>query len=297
MAQTVTKTAKTVEKAVQAALEELGVPEERVDYEVLEHPTKGLFGILGGKPAKVRVTVRDGVSPYAADDAPAEGSPGAAGSASSWEEAPHAPAPYPLDGSPAPSGADAPSGTAPQESAGYPAARPGADREEPAAPAGEEAIPEAHLRVVERAKAFLGDVLAAMRLEGVEIQERPTESGWMVSLAGEDLGILIGKHGQTLDALQYLANLAANRDSREKRVRIMLDVENYRDRREETLKRLAKRLADRALRTRQEIKLEPMSRHERKIIHIALQDNRRISTYSDGEEPYRYVVIAPKKKK
>ena len=119
----------------------------------------------------------------------------------------------------------------------------------------------------------------------------------MFNLAGEDLGILIGKHGQTLDSLQYLTNLAANRGVSEGRVRIIIDIENYRSRREETLTRLAGHLAEKACRIGDEVHLEPMNRHERKIIHMALQDNRRVTTFSAGDEPRRYVVIAPKRRR
>jgi spoIIIJ-associated protein len=112
-----------------------------------------------------------------------------------------------------------------------------------------------------------------------------------MNLVGEDLGILIGKHGQTLDALQYLTNLAANRGLSDNRIHVIVDVENYRSRREDTLRRLALRLADKVKHTGEKIMLEPMNRHERKIIHMALQDSHRVSTYSSGEEPYRKVII------
>jgi spoIIIJ-associated protein len=116
-------------------------------------------------------------------------------------------------------------------------------------------------------------------------------------LIGDNLGILIGKHGQTLDSLQYLVNLTANRGNAENRVHIILDIEGYRARREETLMRLAGHLAEKACRIGDEVHLEPMNRHERKIIHMALQDNRRVSTYSAGDEPRRYVVIAPRRRR
>lgn len=147
------------------------------------------------------------------------------------------------------------------------------------------------------AEKFLADVFAAMNIE-VKILRTTSSEGEVYNLVGENLGILIGKHGQTLDALQYLANLAANRDTVDKnipRVKIILDIENYRLRREETLTRLAGHLAEKACRMDREVHLEPMNRHERKVIHMALQDNRRVATFSAGEEPRRYVVIAPKK--
>ena len=145
-----------------------------------------------------------------------------------------------------------------------------------------------------RTEEFLKGLFAAMHLD-VAMEREKTEEGYVFNFTGDKLGILIGKHGQTLDALQYLANLAANRGLSEERIRVILDVEKYRRRREDTLKRLAMRLADKASRIREEVKLEPMNRHERKIIHRTLQENRRVSTYSDGEEPYRYVVIVPKR--
>ena len=108
------------------------------------------------------------------------------------------------------------------------------------------------------------------------------------------MGILIGKHGQTLDSLQYLTNLVANKNS-ENRVHIVIDVENYRERRSETLTRLAKRLADKVKKSGERVVLEPMNPHERKIIHTALQNDSRITTLSEGSEPYRKVVIELKK--
>jgi len=116
-----------------------------------------------------------------------------------------------------------------------------------------------------------------------------------INLRGEDLGLLIGKHGQTLDALQYLMNLVAQQRDGRDRVRIVLDIEDYRKRRAETLEQLALRLADRAKRSGDRVVLEPMTPHERKIIHTSLQSDSRIETYSEGQEPFRRVVIAVRK--
>ena len=205
MAEVVEKTGKTVEDALVAAMEELDVTEDRITYEVLEEPTKGFWGIIGVKPARIKVTVRD-------------------------------------------------------------------------------------LLPLEKAEAFLREIFRQMKLT-LTVEHSEHEDGLVFNLIGSDLGILIGKHGQTLDALQYLTNLAANKGLAEDKVRIIIDVENYRSRREETLRRLALRLADRVRHSGEKIILEPMNRHERKVIHTALQDNRRVVTYSDGEEPYRKVVI------
>ena len=181
-----------------------------------------------------------------------------------------------------------------KEAQGAPAApameMPRAPVEAPAAPMASAASPQ------ERAESFLSGIFRAMGLT-VAMERRETEEGVLYDLSGESLGILIGKHGQTLDALQYLTNLAANRGGAEERIHVILDVEGYRSRREETLRRLAGHLAEKACRIHAEVRLEPMNRHERKIIHMALQDNYRVSTYSDGDEPYRCVVIAPKRRR
>ncbi len=201
-------TGKTIEEAVRLALNELQVGEDRIEYEVLEAPSKGLFGFIGTKPAKVRVTIK-----------------------------PIDPAQVALD--------------------------------------------------------FLKTIFDLMKLE-VQIERVGHEDSISFNIRGNDLGILIGKHGQTLDALQYLTNLTANRDV-DGKVRIVLDVEDYRQRRTDTLNRLAARLADSVKRRGEKVTLEPMSPNERKIIHMALQNDQRIITYSEGEEPYRKIVIAPKR--
>lgn len=148
---------------------------------------------------------------------------------------------------------------------------------------------------VEAAKEFLQKIFNAMRIE-VVMEKFINKNEGMVTfkLHGSDMGILIGKHGQTLDSLQYLTNLVANKNSAE-RIRIVIDIEDYRERRVETLNRLALRLADKVKRNGERVVLEPMNPHERKIIHVALQNDRRITTLSEGEEPYRRVVIELKK--
>lgn len=137
---------------------------------------------------------------------------------------------------------------------------------------------------------FLSKVLADMGVEaGVEI--RPREGYFFVSFHGRDLGILIGRRGETLDALQYLTNLAVNRILHNK-VKIILDVEGYRKRREQTLINLARRLSKRVKETGNRIVLEPMNPQERRVIHTALQNDSQILTFSEGQEPNRKVVIA-----
>lgn len=149
--------------------------------------------------------------------------------------------------------------------------------------------------VVDEAKEFLTKIFKAMKIEVVMEKFVNKKDGCVVlKLHGDDMGILIGKHGQTLDSLQYLTNLVANKNT-ENRVHIVIDVENYRDRRAETLTRLAKRLADKVKKSGERIVLEPMNPHERKIIHTALQNDNKITTLSEGSEPFRKVVIELKK--
>ncbi len=147
---------------------------------------------------------------------------------------------------------------------------------------------------VKAVEAFLKDTLNAMGM-GVEIHSEIDKEGALcVDMKGSNMGILIGKRGQTLDALQYLANRVANKHQ-EGYVRVKLDTENYRARREETLKNLAKNIAYKVKRSRRPVALEPMNPYERRIIHAALQSDPYVTTHSEGEEPYRKVVVTLKR--
>lgn len=142
------------------------------------------------------------------------------------------------------------------------------------------------------AENFLREVFLSMSLI-VKIDTQLKDKHLLINLAGEDMGILIGKRGQTLDALQYLVNLVVNKNS-SSYVSVMLDTENYRQRRKETLETLAFNLAKKVKHTKKNVVLEPMNPYERRIIHSALQNDRFVTTYSEGEEPYRNVVITLK---
>ena len=142
---------------------------------------------------------------------------------------------------------------------------------------------------------FLKGVFEAMNLEVEIVTEIDEEGALAIELKGKHMGILIGKRGQTLDALQYLTNRVANKNQ-EGFVRVKLDTENYRKRRKETLENLAKNIASKVKRTRKPVSLEPMNPYERRIIHSALQADRYVSTHSEGEEPYRRVVVTPNRK-
>ena len=147
----------------------------------------------------------------------------------------------------------------------------------------------------DKAIAFLGEVFGAMDM-GVNIETafNQEEKELSINLEGDDMGILIGKRGQTLDSLQYLANRVANKHQ-DGYVRVKLDTENYRERREETLNHLAKNIAHKVKRNRRPVILEPMNPYERRIIHSALQSDPYVTTHSEGEEPYRKVVVTLKR--
>lgn len=207
MVREVEKTGKTVDEAVRLALSELGVARENVEIEIMDEPSKGIFGIIGTRPAKVKVIYRE---------------------------------------------------------------RPG-----------------------RRALDILNSIFDCMDLK-VEMEAKERDQELLVNLEGKDLGILIGRRGETLDALQYLINLAVNKNQ-EKKKKVIIDIEGYRYRREETLKKLAVKLADKAKQRGRNVILEPMNSQERRIIHTALQGRDDIYTYSEGEEPYRKIIISPKK--
>lgn len=293
-------TGKTVEDALSAALEKLGVAAENVEYEILEKPSKGFLG-FGAKPAKIQVKLKE-------KDIPAEVSPDVETDIQEPVQKIEAHAQENIAEKIEPVLEETKSEPVeeikPAEEILPPAETVASESEEnlpaeetvpPAetAPADKVKTPVEKAEVIERAKNFLAEVLAAMNIE-VEVTAVENESEVVLDLAGKNLGALIGKHGQTLDALQYITNLAANvRDSEEK-VYFVLDVENYRSRRAAALTKLAKSVAERAIRTRQDVKLEPMSRTERKVIHTALQNNPKVETHSTGEDPYRHIIVSPK---
>jgi spoIIIJ-associated protein len=145
------------------------------------------------------------------------------------------------------------------------------------------------------ARNFLSSVFAAMNME-VELMINVDDENHMIEieLKGDDMGILIGKRGQTLDSLQYLTNLAVNKNT-EQYYKVKVDTEDYRKRRKDTLENLAKNIAYKVKRTKRPVSLEPMNPFERRIIHSALQNDRYVTTHSEGEEPFRHVVVTLKK--
>lgn len=156
-----------------------------------------------------------------------------------------------------------------------------------------ELTPEEKEEVKEKAVKFMKDVFASIEME-VEVNASFEDEVLNVEMSGEDMGVLIGKRGQTLDSLQYLTSLVVNK-GRSGYVRVKVDTENYRNRRKETLENLAKNIAYKVKRTRRPVFLEPMNPYERRIIHSALQGNKFVETVSEGEEPYRHVVVKLKR--
>lgn len=147
----------------------------------------------------------------------------------------------------------------------------------------------------DRAVEFLEQVFGAMNMQvSISVSYNEEEKEMNVNLEGEDMGILIGKRGQTLDSLQYLVSLVVNKTSADY-IRVKLDTENYRERRKETLETLAKNIAYKVKRTKRSVSLEPMNPYERRIIHAALQNDKYVVTRSDGEEPFRHVIISLKR--
>lgn len=281
-------TGKTLDLAIAAALEELKLDRTSVSVEVLEQPKSGFLG-FGAQPAKVKVT-------YGGE----EPAPAAALSAASRSK----PKPYgPRTSRPEPLKPEA-RRAEPREGRGTeprpprPPRRPRYEepqqsREPREEPPKEPKVyaPAAPGSVEERIEGFLKGLLACMGSDAVPHAEKEKDDLYKVDLTGDNLGILIGHRGETLDAIQHLTNYSVNRDA-VKRVRINVDAENYRRKREESLERLARKVAGKVLRYRRDITLEPMNAYERHVIHAALQDYDGVTTFSTGTEPNRRIVVA-----
>ncbi|WP_314590220.1 RNA-binding cell elongation regulator Jag/EloR [Paenibacillus terrigena] len=227
---TVVASGKSIEDAVKNGLTQLNTTEDRVSITVLEQPSKGLFGLIGTRAAKVELTLLP--EPEAATILAVQ------------------------------------------------AVEPVAVEEK------DDTFP------VREAIRFIQEVASTMDLE-IEVEHTQDREGHVLNITGSNLGLLIGRRGQTLDALQYLTNIVVNRYSKN-HLRVVLDAESFRDRRRKTLEDLADRLAGRVIRTRKEVVLEPMSPQERKMIHAKLQNHPKVKTFSKGEEPNRRVIITLK---
>jgi spoIIIJ-associated protein len=287
--------AKTTEEAISLGLEKLGVSFEDVKIEVVEEGSKGFLGILGVKPAVVRLTVREdldetdvlkavGLGREEEKQSNVKEKAEKAKAAVKKETAEAAKAEKPAKTEKAPK-ADAPKRTKTEKA-------PKAEEPKKEAPA-KAAAPATEGEAEARAVEFLSNVTKLMGVEVSITPRRDEEGNLRVDMMGDTLGILIGRRGETLDALQYLTSLFVNR-GQENYVRVTLDTENYRAKREEALTRLANRMANRAVKTGRKVVMEPMNPYERRILHSALQGNDAVTTHSEGDEPNRHVVITLK---
>lgn len=292
---TVRVTGKTVEEAVAEGLAQLGITRAEAIVHVVEEPSGGLFGLLRRKQAVVDVSAEDSredlekaVRQLVSEAAAVPAETAEAEEAAEAAEPAEAKEPEETETEEAaPAEAET---EAPAEETAEEAKNEEADEEAPAKVREERPFSaEEQNETAEEAKKFLAGVFKGMDLD-VTMEKMVNEERILLNLRGKGLGILIGKHGQTLNALQYLTNLAAGRLYHH-RYFVMLDVENYRSRREQTLTALAKRLAEKAKRTGESVELEPMEPGERRIIHLALQADPDIVTDSEGEGSGRHVVI------
>ena len=225
---------KTVDDAITEACKNFTITSDRLEYEVVEKGTSGIFG-FAAKPAVIKARVFDPNAPK--EEVKVEKKEEAKEDVKSSEPVSEAVAADP--------------------------------------------------------KEFLEKVFDAMNMK-VSIDVETKEDEMDIELSGDDMGVLIGKRGQTLDSLQYLTSIVVNK-GRKEYIRVKIDTENYRSRRKETLENLAKNLAYKAKRTKNSVSLEPMNPYERRIIHSALQNDKYVTTHSEGEEPYRKVIITPVK--
>ena len=292
-------TGKTVDEAITNATIKLSVTSNKLDYVVVDKGNNGFLGI-GKRPAVIKVRVAENVDEFEqavkgkVAETKTEEKPAVKKTEPKKEEKPVVKKAEPKK----------------EEKPVVKKAEPKHEEVRAAAPAPKQEVkPEAEYEEVEKStrkpvagsdmepaiKKFLSDVLGAMGMNAeVKVVIDENEGSVDVELVGENMGVLIGKRGQTLDSLQYLVSLVANKEA-EGYFRVKLDTENYRARRKETLESLAKNIAYKVKRTRKPVSLEPMNPYERRIIHSALQNDRYVSTRSEGEEPFRHVVVYLKK--
>ncbi|MDD6144395.1 MAG: protein jag [bacterium] len=299
----VESSAKTMEEAISLGLEKLEASIADVTIDIIDEGSKGFLGILGSKPVVVRLTVREeveeeedvlsSVNLESAMKAP-EKKP--ARKRSEKSKAPKAEAAEketePKAEKPAAEKAEKPAKAKAPKAEKQPKAEKAEKPAETEAPASETVLCDPET-AEGKAQSFLLDVTRLMGVNVTVNARRDEEGNVRVDMFGDTLGILIGRRGETLDALQYLTSLYVNR-GQEGYTRVTLDTENYRAKREEALRRLANRMANRAVKTGRKVVMEPMNPYERRILHSALQQNDAVTTHSEGEEPNRHVVITLK---
>ncbi len=289
------KSAKSITEAIRLGCEELKCERSDVDVEVLDMGSNGIFGLFG-KPAKVKLTKKDDDKDFSFEmpkltldpqnDTKKQKAKAEAPKAKQQKaKQPKQPKQPKENREPKP----AKEPRAPKEKAEEVKKAPVEPIDEPEFVA----TPEEDLTDdAKKARDFLKGTCERMGVNATfEIMEAPEQL--RIKLAGEEMSVLIGRRGETLDSIQYLTSLCVNR-GREKYLRITLDAENYRAKREEALRKLAVRMANKAKKSGKRVALEPMNPYERRILHSALQDDEMVSTHSEGEEPYRRVIITVK---
>lgn len=300
MEEKITVSAKTLDEAITKALIELQTTSDHLDYEVVQKESSGLLGLFA-KPCVIRARVMSEAEEQTLKEEKAKAIKAAqiaeeeaqkAREAQQRELRAKAQTERQMERQIAkPAGSEKKENvevTAEPENSEKPEQAESEKKTKASAKIDEVAVKTA-------AKNFLSQVFDAMGMEvSVEAEYDPSERELRVMMEGGDMGILIGKRGQTLDSLQYLVSLVVNRET-EGYLRVKLDTENYRERRKETLETLAKNISYKVKRTKHPVALEPMNPYERRIIHSALQNDRYVVTRSEGEDPYRHVVISLKK--
>ena len=308
MEKTLVASGKTIDLAIESALSQLGLDRDSVSVQVLQQAKSGFLG-FGAQPAKVQVT-------YEAPD-PVPEAPKVALSSASRKAKPAAPVAKPEESRPAPARTEpvkpaepkaeaskaepvheakfeAPKAERPQRPKVPREPKPAREPREPREPktpaAPREYAPVEPGSVEEKIEVFLKGLLEHMDSKAVPHCWKEEGNAYQVELVGDDLGYLIGRRGDTLDAIQHLCNYAVNREV-EGHIRVNVDAESYRQKREESLRRYARKKAQQVLKARRRTTLEPMNAYERHVIHAALQDMENITTHSTGVEPNRCVVI------
>ena len=297
----ITVSAKTLDDAITEALVQLGVTSDQLDYQVIEKGSAGFLGI-GMKQAVIKAKrkeeikeeepeiefpkvdvslVKEPLKKEAKKDTVKHEKEGVKREPEKKEQAKKEPVKK-----------ESPKKDSKKKSAQKDRKESAKDHAEAGAPVKKEAeLAKVESQTIEACEKFISDVLKAMGMDDVKVTSLIDEEGALsIDMEGSNMGIMIGKRGQTLDSLQYLTNRVANK-MQDGYVRVKLDTEDYRRRRKETLENLAKNIASKVKRSRRTVSLEPMNPYERRIIHSALQADPAVSTHSEGEEPYRRVVV------
>lgn len=281
----ITVSAKTLDDAITEALVQLGVTSDRLEYDVIEKGSPGFLGI-GMKQAVIRAWRKEEPQEESVDEIAEELIKEAVPTDITLDTKEEKEPKKPKKENKEPRKAAQKSGKKEIKKEQKKEAKP----EEKTEPRHETELAKVEDATIKECETFLQNVLQAMHME-VELCSKVDEEGALsIEMKGDNMGILIGKRGQTLDSLQYLTNRVANK-MQAGYVRVKLDTEDYRERRKETLENLARNIAHKVKRTRKPVTLEPMNPYERRIIHSALQGDKNVTTHSEGEEPYRRVVV------